>query len=213
MNDEAQETQATEEVAPEQPLKEVQEEAQVSEKTEQVEADTGTEAETSSEEESTVDPSDILQQYAQQEPYNIKQNDGYVDPNEVAAAIEQRVNQQMTQRIQEQRAWEAIDKKYPNMDKETRDIILSQRIADAVQGRKSNLNKTADLIMGRMNTAKSEGRAEAKVSTKVQKAASLETSTANQGSKSGDDIRDRIANGDKRATQDLLKDWIEKGLI
>lgn len=219
MNDEAEATQTTDNVEPEQEV--AQETAQKDEQTEQTDAqetETTTEVAEESEDKASDsderDPAEVLAQYsAQQTPYQFKQEDGYVDPNEVAAAIEQRVNQQMNQRIQEQRAWEKIDKKYPDMDKDTREIILNQRIADAVQGRQTDLTKVADKIMGRVNSAKNEGRAEAKVSTKVQKAASLETATANKGEGNADDIRNKIAGGDSQATQDLLKDWIDKGLI
>ncbi len=161
------------------------------------------------------DPTSAYAPYVQPQPYQFNQTDGYVDPAEVAAQIEQRVLQQVTFQRQEAKQWESIEAKYPQIkgDKDLRELILNQRIAEAVQGKTGNLNKIADKVMSRFSTAKSEGRAEATVSKKVQKAASLETSTSNAGEQKGDDVMERISRGDQTATSELLNDWISKGLI
>jgi hypothetical protein len=157
-------------------------------------------------------------QYAnlsQNQPYQFNQENGYVDPNQVAAQIEQRVLQQVTFQRQEARAWDKIETKYPELrqDKGLREMILNQRIAEAVTGKSGNLNKIADGVMSRLKTAKSEGRADANISKKVQKAASLETTSDNQGPQKSNGVMDRIANGDQTATTELLNQWITEGKL
>jgi hypothetical protein len=149
------------------------------------------------------------------QPYEFQAQDGYVDPNTVAQEIHNRVLEQVRFERAEAKAWEKIEQKYPQVknDKELREIILNQRVANAYQGKNVALPKIADSIMSRFTTAKSEGRAEANVSRKIQKAASLETSTANQGDSKQNDTWDRISNGDTRAADDLFSQWIKEGKI
>lgn len=148
-------------------------------------------------------------------PYEFQAEDGFVDPNQVAQQIENRLLEKMRFERSEQKAWEKIEQKYPQVknDKELREIILNQRLASAYQGKNVALPKVADSIMSRFTSAKSEGRAEANVSRKIQKSASLETSTANQGESKKDDVWDRISNGDKRAADDLFSSWLKEGKI
>lgn len=149
------------------------------------------------------------------QPYEFQAQDGYVDPNTVAQEIHNRVLEQVRFERAEAKAWEKIEQKYPQVknDKELREIILNQRVANAYKGQNVALPKIADSIMSRFTTAKSEGRAEASVSRKIQKAASLETSTANQGDSKQNDTWDRISNGDTRAADDLFSQWIKEGKI
>jgi hypothetical protein len=149
------------------------------------------------------------------QPYEFQAQDGYVDPNTVAQEIHNRVLEQVRFERSEAKAWEKIEQKYPQVknDKELREIILNQRVANAYQGKNVALPKIADTIMSRFTTAKSEGRAEANVSRKIQKSASLETSTANQGDSKQNDTWDRISNGDSRAADDLFSQWIKEGKI
>jgi hypothetical protein len=199
---------------PTQPVEQVSEapEATTAQEVEQTEA-----TEPSESTEDTDEDFDPLQYTSlnQNTPYQFNQENGYIDPNQVAAQIEQRVLQQVTFQRQEARAWEKIEKKYPEIreDKGLREMILNQRIAEAVTGRQGNLNKIADGVMSRLKTAKSEGRADANISKKVQKAASLETSSENQGPQRSSSVMDRIASGDQTATTELLNQWISEGKL
>lgn len=143
------------------------------------------------------------------------QEDGSVDPYQVAQQIEERLLNNMKFQKQEERAWAKIEAKHPEIknDRDLRELILNQRVAEAVQGKEGNLSKIADRLVGRMRTAKSEGRADANTSTKVQKAASLETNTANTGGTKSNDLMERISNGDKYAAQDLLGQWLSEGKL
>lgn len=163
----------------------------------------------------TQEVEELLSQYRTNEPYQFNNKDGYVDPNEVASAIEQRLVERMAQQRQEQRAWERIENKYPEIkeDSSLRELMLNQHIAEAVQGKKSNLEKVADGIMERVKGAKIEGRNDAKVSKKVAQAASLETTTRNSGEGKNNDLMDRIAGGDKVASEQLIRQWMEDGKI
>lgn len=216
MDNEASNTQPVQDVQEEQNEQPVETNVETEENvSEEVNQETTEEVNTEEVEEVIDDPVSAYTPYVQPQPYQFNQTDGYVDPAEVAAQIEQRVLQQVTFQRQEAKQWETIEKKYPQVkaDKDLRELILNQRIAEAVQGQAGNLNKIADRVMSKFSVAKSEGRAEANVSKKVQKAASLETSTSNAGEQKGDDVMERISRGDQAATSELLNDWISKGLI
>lgn len=141
--------------------------------------------------------------------------DGTVDPVAFRQQLKQEIREEMRFERQEERRWQDIEKKYPQLrgDKEVREILLNQRIANAVQGKETNLSKIADKLYGRIGAAKSEGRAQANVSTRIQKAASLETATANTGDDKTDKVYDRIISGDKGAANDLLSQWLADGKI
>jgi len=149
--------------------------------------------------------------------YDLPTNeDGSVDPIKFAQQIEARLEEKMRFQQQEQRTWNAIEKKYPQIrgDKETREFLLNQRIAGAVQGKETNLMKLADRLYKREQTAKNQGRVEATTSTKVQKAASLETNSSNTGDNNKTSERlNRISMGDKAAANDLLTEWLDAGII
>lgn len=222
MQDEAA-SPATEEVA-EQPVKE-QEQAQPEQQeqtaekaTEEVEKEVSSETakeEPKPKENKDSNVEELLAQYRQNEPYQFNSKDGYVDPNEVASAIEQRLLNRMQEQRQQAQAWESIEKKYPEIkeDGSLRELMLNQHIAEVVQGKKSNLQAVADSIMERVSGAKSEGRSEAKVSKKIQKAASLETATQNSGEDRSNELMERISGGDKVASQQLIKEWMDSGKI
>jgi hypothetical protein len=141
--------------------------------------------------------------------------DGTVDPVAFRNQLKQEIRDEMRFERSEERNWMALEKKYPQLkgDREVREILLNQRIANAVQGKETNLAKIAEKLYGRIGAAKSEGRAQANVSTRIQKAASLETATANTGSDRNDKVYDRIMDGDKGAANDLLSQWLEQGKI
>lgn len=140
--------------------------------------------------------------------------DGTVDPVQVARQIEHNLLGTIQFQRQEQRAWEKIDKKWgEHLTPARRELILNARIANAINGKDAKLTTIADRVMSEFTTAKSEGRAEAGISRKVQKAASLETATSNTGPDRNDERYDRIMAGDKAATDDLLADWLKQGKI
>lgn len=141
--------------------------------------------------------------------------DGSVDPYQVASQIEANMRKQMQFERAESRAWDKIDKKYGDaMTPRRRELILNARIANAVNGKNTNLTTLADQIMSEFTSAASEGRAKAGISTKVQKAASLESATQNTPPAGNSEARyDRIMDGDNAATTDLLSDWLKEGKI
>lgn len=141
--------------------------------------------------------------------------DGTVDPLAFRQQLKQEIREEMRFERAEERRWTSLEKKYPQLkgDREVREILLNQRIANAVQGKETDLAKIADKLYGRIGQAKSEGRAQANTSTRIQKAASLETATANTGSDKSDKVYDRIISGDKGAANDLLSQWLADGKI
>lgn len=202
----------------ESPQQNVTEGAQASTSQEPEQINEGAEApepEPATEETEDFDPASQYANYGQAAYQFQPAEDGTVDPNQVASQIEQRLLNQMRFERQEARSWERLETKYPEIktDKGLRDLIFNQRVAEVVQGKQGNLNKIADGIMERVKGARNEGKAQAGVSTKVQKAASLETSTANTGSQKSDDRMDRIASGDKAAASDLLAEWLDAGKL
>lgn len=153
---------------------------------------------------------DFLPQQYQFEP----QEDGSVDPTQVAQAIRQDVLNQVRQEQKLVKDWQKVDSKYGDkLNNNVRQMIRDRQIAAAVTGKNSNLGKIADDIMSELSQARSTGRAEATTSTKVQRAASLETTTANSGPSKNDELMQRVEAGDKHATTDLLAQWLEQGKI
>ncbi len=178
------------------------------------------------EEQSEVAPSEEEENEPNYEPVDYSQfrnndtqipvnDDGTVDPVAFRNQLKQELRDEMRFERQEERNWQAVEKRHPQLrdDKEIREILLNQRIANAIQGKETNLVKLADRLYGRVDRAKSEGRAQANVSQRVQKAASLETATANSGEDKSDKLYDRIIGGDKGAASDLLGQWLEQGKI
>lgn len=173
----------------------------------------------SEDEEPASDPDwDPVGQYAnfnQVNPNNLPLlEDGSIDPVAYAQQIQQQTLNQVRFEQKEARDWQAIDKKWGDqMTPNRRKLILNSRIALAVEGKNGNLRKVADDIMKEFGASKSEGRAEASVSRKVQNAASLETATANSAPPRNDNLMDRIADGDKAAATSLFDDWLKDGKI
>jgi hypothetical protein len=231
MNDEkpVENTDQVQEVQPEQPVQEVQEtsednqvtETSEPEVTEPSQTNEGADAPEPSDEEPDSDPDfdpvSAYGQYNHGQPQLQASEDGTVDPYQLMNVIEQRMEEKLRFQRQEERAWKAVERKYPEVksDKQMRQILLNQRIAGAVQGQETNLVKIADQLYGRNKEAKSQGRAEANISKKVQRAASLESATSNTGATNtkAEERLERIASGDKYAAQDLLGEWLSEGKI
>lgn len=205
--------------APE-PQEESQPEPSQEEASQPTQSNEGADApEPSEDEEPASDPDwDPVSQYAQYNPVNQDNlpllEDGSIDPVAYAQQIQQQTLQQVRFEQKEARDWSAIDKKWGDQLTPTRrKLILNSRIAAAIEGKNGNLRKVADDIMKEFGASKSEGRAEASVSRKVQNAASLETATANSAPANNDNLMDRVADGDKAAATALFDDWLSSGKI
>lgn len=141
-------------------------------------------------------------------------DDGTVDPNQVAAAVREDVLRQVREEQRIMRDWQTVDKKYGDkLNNNVRQMIRDRQIAAAIQGKNSSLTKIADDIVNELSSARTAGRAEATTSSKVQRAASLETTTANSGPSKNDELMERVEAGDKAATTDLLAQWLDEGKI
>lgn len=208
------EPQETETQEPSQDEQSTQEEASAEEAQPQDNNEGADAPEPEEEEEPASDP-DFSQYSGYQPQYDLPQSeDGTIDPVAFAQQIQQQTLAQVRFEQREARDWSAIDKKYGEQLTPTRrQMILNTRIANAVEGKQADLKKVADQIMKEFGASKSEGRAEASVSRKVQKAASLETATANSGPERGTNLMDRIADGDKGAATALFDDWLTNGKI
>jgi hypothetical protein len=161
------------------------------------------------------DPMDGYGNVLPQQQYEFQPNeDGTVDPYAVAQQLENRVLEKIRFEQQEAKQWQKIDSKYGDkLNNNVRQMIRDRRIAEVLNGKNGNLGKIADNIMDEITSARSAGRAEATTSTKVQRAASLETTTANSGPSRDNDLLERVATGDRQATTDLLADWLENGKL
>lgn len=170
---------------------------------------------------SEPEPSEEEPSYSYELPYQQPQielqpdEDGTVNPNDLLSAIDQRMDEKLKFQQQEQRAWRQVEQKYPQISesKDLRDMLHNIRVGNVVQGGEADLVKIADNMFGQLGAAKSQGRADASVSRKVQKAASLETATANSGEPKSSQALDRIASGDNAAAESLLSEWISEGKI
>lgn len=156
----------------------------------------------------------------QQAPQFTPDEEGYIDPNafynKVLADAEARIEQKLAFQESERRAWQSIEKKYPEIkeDPELRDIVNSQRIADVARGGKGDLNQIAGKLLGKLQSYQTKGKAQAQVSEKVQKSASLQSTTANNvdGSKDAD-LLGRMRDGDNSAADQLITEWLNAGKL
>ena len=116
----------------------------------------------------------------------------------------------------EKKAWSQIENRFPEIkeDSELRDILNSQRIADVASGGKGDLNKIAERLLGKMQSYQARGKAQAQVSEKVQKSASLE-SNSNNNTDTGKsaNLMERMSRGDQQARNQLVADWLAEGKI
>lgn len=156
----------------------------------------------------------------QEQPKFVPDEDGFIDPNkfyqQVKADAVNELRQEMKFQEAERKAWSAIEKKYPEIkeDPELRDILNAQRIADVASGGKGDLNQVASKLLGKINSYKTIGKAQAQVSEKVQKSASLQQNTATNVASNKDNERfDRMSNGDISAADELIAEWLESGKL
>lgn len=206
----AEEVQTPEPQAPEQPIEGQEQPSEVIETPE---------APQQSEPEVNYDITRFLQPQ-QQAPQFTPDEDGYIDPNafynKVLADAEARIEQKMAFQESERRTWKAIENKYPEIkeDAELRDILNAQRIADVASGGKGDLNQIAGKLLGKIQSYQTKGKAQAQVSEKVQKSASLQNTTANNVDTSkDDDLLNRMASGDSGAADQLITEWLASGKL
>ena len=208
----------------EQPVQEAETQPQVSESTDEQEAQTVSEeptpeAPTQQEPEVNYDLTQFLQPQPQA-PQFTPDEDGYIDPNQfynkVLADAEARIEQKLAFQESERRAWQSIEQKYPEIkeDAELRDLVNAQRIADVARGGKGDLSQIAGKVLGKIQSYQTIGKAQAQVSEKVQKSASLQKSTANNVDSSKDsELLGRMRNGDTSAADQLISDWLDAGKL
>lgn len=164
------------------------------------------------------DPADIdISQYMPQRVQQVQPDaDGYIDPNAYRQSILQEVEQRIAFKEQEAKAWKSIENKHPEIatDRELRDLVEAQRLADVARGGAGNLSKIADQVMGKITSYQQKGKVQAQVSETVQKSAGLQTATANKVDSTKDsDLIERMSRGDQAAQQELISDWLAQGKI
>lgn len=164
------------------------------------------------------DPADIdISRYMPQQVQQVAPDaDGYIDPNAYRQSILQEVEQRIAFKEQEAKAWTSVENKYPEIkeDRELRDLVEAQRLADVARGGAGNLSKISEQVMSKLNSYQQKGKAQAQVSETVQKSAGLQTATANKvdGSKDSD-LMERMSRGDQAAQHELISDWLAQGKI
>lgn len=201
----------------EQPAAEGQDAPQEPEREQQVETPVEQTVEPSQQTQA-YDPADIdISQYAPQQVQQVQPDeDGYIDPQAYRQSILQEVKQTLAFEKQEAKAWEAIENKYSDIkdDRELRDLVEAQRLADVARGGTGNLSKIADQVMGKITSYQQKGKVQAQVSETVQKSAGLQTATANKVDSSKDgDLIERMSRGDEAAQHELISSWIADGKI
>jgi len=146
--------------------------------------------------------------------------DGFIDPNafyqKVKADAVNELREEMKFQESERKAWDAVENKYPELkeDKELKDLLHSQRVADVAQGGRGDLNKVAERLFNKLNGYKAQGKVQAQVSEKVQKSAGLAKSTANSVESTGDsELIERMSRGDQSARDSLIEQWLNEGKL
>lgn len=221
----------------EQPIAETPESVEV----EQPNVQTAQETSESPVEQSVEEDDDDLYQYQQvQEVPQLDLNnlsageDGLIDPNELAGAINQQMqsaveaakqaarNEYLEQRAEEKQ-WEKAYTKYPELknNKELRDLVhrarlgevtdLLSRSQDPSSVKLPTPGQVADRFFNHIGTAKAEGMKQATQNTVIQASAHVETSSrkTNDSAEAQNKLYQNINNPDKtvakQARTDLLK--------
>jgi hypothetical protein len=159
---------------------------------------------------------DISPYMAPQQPNIQPDEDGYIDPNKFYQAVMQDVEQKLSFQQHEQKAWSKVEQQYPEIkeDPDLRELVHSARLNDVTRGGKGDLNAAADKVFGKLKTYQSRGKAQAQVSEKVQKSATLQTQTATNTNQNADtDLIDRMSRGDEVASETLISKWLEEGKL
>ena len=185
-------------------------------------AETTVETQTQTAEPANELPEYDITQFMQQNtvPEFTADENGYIDPkqfyNQVLQDAEARMEQKLRFQESERKLWNQVENKYPEIkeDPELRDMLNAQRIADVTSGGKGDLNSLAEKLIGKIQNYQNKGKAQAQISEKVQKSASLESSTANSTSTTKDNnLMERMSNGDKNARNQLISEWLASGKI
>lgn len=146
--------------------------------------------------------------------------DGFIDPTKFYAQVQADtlaiVREEMKFEETERKNWTKIEAKHPELksDTELRDLLNAQRIADVATGGNGDLNRIADKFFGKLNSYKSQGKAQAQVSEKIQKSASLSTQTSNNvQNDSSNNLMERMSRGDQVAKETLIEQWLAEGKL
>lgn len=151
---------------------------------------------------------------------NFETDDGFIDPakfyNQVKADALKELREELRFEATEKKVWGKIEEKHPELktDAELRDLLNAQRIADVAQGGNGDLNRISDKFFGKLNSYKIQGKAQAQVSEKIQKSASLSTQTNNTvQTNANNDLMDRMSRGDQVAKEQLIEQWLADGKL
>lgn len=164
------------------------------------------------------DPADIdISQYTNRQVQQVEPDeDGFINPEAYRQSILEEVRSELAFKEQEAKAWASIENRHPEIkeDRELRDLVEAQRLADVARGGTGNLSKIADKVMGKLTSYQQKGKVQAQVSETVQKSAGLQTATANKVDSSKDgDLIERMSRGDEAAQHELISSWIADGKI
>ena len=158
-----------------------------------------------------------MRQYMQPQAQQVTPDaDGYLDPQAYRQSILAEVKQTIAFEKSEEKAWASVENKYPEIkaDKELRDLVEAQRLADVARGGAGNLSKIAEKVVGKMKSYQQQGKAQAQVSETVQQSAGLQTATANKVDSSKDsDLIERMSRGSEEAQHELISEWLAQGKI
>lgn len=164
------------------------------------------------------DPADIdISQYTNRQVQQVEPDeDGFINPEAYRQSILEEVRSELAFKEQEAKAWASIENRHPEIkeDRELRDLVEAQRLADVARGGTGNLSKIADKVMTKLTSYQQKGKVQAQVSETVQKSAGLQTATANKVDSSKDgDLIERMSRGDEAAQHELISSWIADGKI
>jgi hypothetical protein len=159
---------------------------------------------------------DISQFMAQPQPQIQPDEDGYIDPDKFYTSVMQSVEQKIAFQSQEQRAWQDLEQKHPEIkqDKDLRELVHAARLNDVTRGGNGNLDAAAQKVLGKLKSYQSKGKAQAQVSESVQKSATLQTQTATNTETNADSqLIDRMSRGDETASETLISRWLDEGKL
>lgn len=137
---------------------------------------------------------------------------GNIDP----VKWQQQIKAETRFEAQEVRSWTRLETEHPELrtDAGLREMILAKRMFDVQRGNKGTLEAAANDVFTRLGGAKNEGKAAAQTNITVQKSAALQKPSGAKASNTlGDDVRNRIRQGDQGAIHTALMDWISSGKI
>lgn len=153
--------------------------------------------------------------------------DGLIDPNALAQAINQQTQAavqtavaqaraEAQEQMREQKLWEKTVSKYPELstNKELRDLVHKSRVGSIIEGKNPTPLEVADSLFKHIGIARKDGAKSATESVKVQKSAYVEQTTSNAAPQSRQQVlMEKMVSSNREEADAARRELLKIGLF